>query len=101
MPEKLTLPALWGDCIACHARSVTPSEPQTSTTIGPALSRQAIDELKAIYHRKYGRELPDREAWAMGHRLVRLFAILTRPPRTPPDDEVRTPSRLTRRATGA
>jgi hypothetical protein len=44
------------------------------------LDQKAIDELKAIYRRKYGEDLPDDEAWAMGNRLVRLFAILTRPP---------------------
>ena len=60
------------------------------------LTQKAIDELKAIYRRKYGEELPDTEAWAMGHRLVRLFAILTRPPAPPEtDDGVRTPSHLT------
>ena len=60
------------------------------------LSQKAIDELKAIYRRKYGEDLPDDEALAMGHRLVRLFSILTRPPaETDLSEEVRTPSHLT------
>ena len=63
------------------------------------LTQKAINELKAIYRRKYGKDLPDDEAWAMGHRLVRLFTILTRPPPSPePSDEIRTPSHLTETA---
>lgn len=60
------------------------------------LSQEDIDELKAIYLRKYGEDLPDGEAWAMGNRLVRLFTILTRPPVSEDTSvQVRTPSRLT------
>ncbi len=60
------------------------------------LTQKAIDELKAIYRKKYGEDLPNDEAWAMGNRLVRLFAILTRPPAKREDtEEVRTPSHLT------
>lgn len=45
------------------------------------LTEKAIDELKEIYRRKTGEELSDEEAWEMGNRLVRLFAILARPPK--------------------
>lgn len=44
------------------------------------LTQKAIDELKAIYRRKYGEDLPDDKAWEMGNRLLRLFAVLTRAP---------------------
>ena len=58
------------------------------------LTQKAIDELKEIHHRKTGEQLSDDEAWAMGHRLLRIFAILARPPARQPS-EVRTASRLT------
>jgi len=57
---------------------VTPNETQSSTAIGPALSQKDIDELKVIYHRKYGEDLADDDAWEMGNRLIRVFAVLTR-----------------------
>ncbi len=41
------------------------------------LSQEAIDELKAIHKKQTGKDLTDDEAWAMGHRLARLFKILT------------------------
>jgi hypothetical protein len=44
------------------------------------LTQKSIDELKAIYRRKYGEDLPNDEAWAMGHRLIRVFAFLTETP---------------------
>lgn len=61
------------------------------------LSKQAIDELKAIYRDEFGTDLPDDEAWAMGHRLVRLYAVLSRPPAAESRDfdEVRSQSHLT------
>lgn len=62
------------------------------------LTQKAIDELKEIHRRKTGETLSDEEAWAMGHRLIRIFAILARPPASEPQaDEVRTASRLTDR----
>jgi hypothetical protein len=70
----------------CHAGGVTANQNQILTkdgaTIGPILSPKAIAELKAIYRKEYGEDLSDTDAWAMGHRLVRLFTILTRPPTT-------------------
>jgi hypothetical protein len=45
------------------------------------LSQQAIEDLKAIYRKHYGRDLPDEEAWEMGHRLLRIFTVLTRMPK--------------------
>ena len=44
------------------------------------LTQKAIDDLKAIYRRKYGADLSDDEAWEMGNRLLRVFAVLTRLP---------------------
>ena len=43
------------------------------------LSRKAIEELKTIYKDCYGEELSDDDAWEMGHRLLRVFYVLTRP----------------------
>lgn len=42
------------------------------------LTRKAIDELKAIYKKKYGTDLPDDEAWEMGNRLIRFFSVVYR-----------------------
>lgn len=50
------------------------------------LSRDAIEELKTIYRKEYGRELSDEAAWEMGHRLLRVFAILMRRPPKLSDD---------------
>jgi hypothetical protein len=66
------------------------------------LTQKAIDELKEIHRQKTGESLSDDEAWAMGHRLLRIFAILTRSPTNEtPRDEVRTASRLTDPRSGA
>lgn len=43
------------------------------------LSREAIEELKAIHRKETGELLTDDDAWAMGHRLVRIFDVLARP----------------------
>jgi hypothetical protein len=61
------------------------------------LSKQAINELKAIYRDEFGADLSDDAAWAMGHRLVRLYTVLTRPPAAESRgfDEVRSQSHLT------
>lgn len=59
------------------------------------LTQNAIDDLKAIYRRKYGEDLSDDEAWEMGNRLLRLFAVLTRAPKPKQDEQaVLTASRL-------
>ena len=51
------------------------------------LTQQAIEELKTIYRTHYGHDLPDEEAWEMGNRLLRIFAVLTRMPKTPRKSE--------------
>lgn len=62
------------------------------------LNQKAIDELKAIHQGETGESLSEDEAWAMGHRLLRLFAILVRPQALQEGaEEVRTASRLTDR----
>ena len=43
------------------------------------LSRQAIDEFKAIYQEEFGRELSDDEVQEIALRLLRFFGILARP----------------------
>jgi hypothetical protein len=50
------------------------------------LDRKAIEELKAIHRREFNRDLTDDEAWEMGNRLLRIFAVLMRVP-TPPKQE--------------
>ena len=42
------------------------------------LSRQAIDEFKAIYQEEFGRELSDEEVQEIAVRLLRFFGILVR-----------------------
>jgi hypothetical protein len=61
------------------------------------LPPRAIEELKAIYRKEYGRDLSDEAAWEMGHRLLRIFAVLTRARagESRAIDEVRTISCLT------
>ena len=43
------------------------------------LSRQAIDEFKAIYQEEFGRELSNDEVQEIGIRLLRYFGILVKP----------------------
>lgn len=50
------------------------------------LTQEAIDELKAIYRKHYGEDLPDDEAQEMGNRLLRVFAVLTRGPAENPNE---------------
>ena len=43
------------------------------------LSRQAIDEFKAIYQEEFGETLTDDQVQEMALRLLRFFGILTEP----------------------
>ena len=43
------------------------------------LSRDAIDEFKAIYQEEFGRELSDDEVQEIAIRLLRFFGILVKP----------------------
>lgn len=43
------------------------------------LSREAIDEFKAIYQEEFGRELSDDEVQEIAIRLLQFFGILVRP----------------------
>jgi hypothetical protein len=43
------------------------------------LSRQAIDEFKAIYQEEFGRDLSDDEVQEIAIRLLRFFGILVQP----------------------
>jgi hypothetical protein len=43
------------------------------------LSRQAIDEFKAIHKEEFGRELSDDEVKEIAIRLLRFFGIPFRP----------------------
>jgi hypothetical protein len=45
----------------------------------PQLSREAIDEFKAIYQEEFGRELSDEEVQEIALRLLHFFGILVRP----------------------
>ena len=49
------------------------------------LSRQAIDEFKAIYQEEFGRQLSDDEVQEIAIRLLRFFGILVTP--TPGETE--------------
>ena len=41
------------------------------------LSREAIEEFKAIYQEEFGEELSDDEVQEIAMRLLRFFGILT------------------------
>ena len=43
------------------------------------LSRQAIDEFKAIYQEEFGQTLSDDEVQEIALRLLRFFGILSKP----------------------
>ena len=43
------------------------------------LSREAIDEFKAIYQKEFGVILPDDEVQEIALRLLRFFGILAKP----------------------
>jgi hypothetical protein len=43
------------------------------------LSRQAMDEFKAIYQDEFGQTLSDDEAREIALRLLRFFGILSKP----------------------
>ena len=43
------------------------------------LSRQAIDEFKAIFQEEFGKSLSDDEVQEIALRLLRFFGILARP----------------------
>lgn len=43
------------------------------------LSREAIDEFKAIYQEEFGQTLSDDEVQEIAIRLLRFFGILKRP----------------------
>ena len=43
------------------------------------LSREAIDEFKAIYQEEFGKTLSDDEVQEIAIRLLRFFGILVRP----------------------
>ncbi len=51
------------------------------------LSKRAIENLKVIYRNDYGEDLTDEEAWEMGNRLLRLFAVLMRLPAKPSETD--------------
>jgi hypothetical protein len=43
------------------------------------LSRQAIDEFKAIYQEEFGQSLSDDDVREIAVRLLRFFGILSKP----------------------
>ena len=43
------------------------------------LSREAIEEFKAIYQEEFGKSLTDDEAQEIALRLLRFFGILNQP----------------------
>jgi len=43
------------------------------------LSREAIDDFKAIYKDEFGKELSDDEVQEIALRLLRVFGILQKP----------------------
>ncbi len=49
------------------------------------LSKEAINEFKAIYSEEFGEEISGAEAQEMGEKLLSLFRVIYRP--IPKDDE--------------
>jgi hypothetical protein len=49
------------------------------------LSREAIDEFKAIYQDEFGEQLSDDEVREIATRLLRFFGILTKNTASPVD----------------
>ena len=43
------------------------------------LSKEAIDEFKAIYRKEFGEEVSDAEAGELGESLISLFKVIYRP----------------------
>ena len=43
------------------------------------LSKEAIDEFKAIYKKEFGKDLSDKEALEMATNLINLFKVIYRP----------------------
>lgn len=43
------------------------------------LSKEAINEFKAIYREEFGEEISDAEAQELGESLISLFKIIYRP----------------------
>lgn len=53
------------------------------------LSRQAVEEFKAIYREEFGQNLTDDEVQEIALRLLRFFGILHQPlPDEPPDNAI-------------
>ena len=51
------------------------------------LSREAIEEFKAIYQEEFGKSLTDGEVQEIAFRLLRFFGILNRPHPDDPTDQ--------------
>jgi hypothetical protein len=51
-----------------------------SMTVPQTLSRQAIDEFKAIYRDEFGNTLSDSEVHEIAMRLLRFFGVLVQHP---------------------
>ena len=57
-------------CRACKVNDMKPPQ---------QLSREAIEEFKAIYQDEFGQELSDDEVQEIAMRLLRFFGILSKP----------------------
>ena len=51
------------------------------------LSREALDDFKAIYQDEFGKELSDDEVQEIAIRLLRFFGILRQPPLNDSSDQ--------------
>ena len=67
MPERTNLPSFFHH--RCARKVSSMNTPQQ-------LSRQAIDEFKAIYQEEFGKSLSDDEVQEIALRLLRFFGIL-------------------------
>ena len=70
MPDLANLPSFFNAAVELECGAMkTPQQ----------LSRQAIDEFKAIYEEEFGQSLSDDEVREIAIRLLRFFGILVRP----------------------
>ena len=58
------------------------------------LSREAIEEFKAIYEEEFDQKLSDDEVRDIALRLLRFFGILMKPPTSDTPDETDLPQPL-------
>ena len=76
MPDLTSLPSFFRQR---RTRKVNGMKTPQHMKLPQQLSRQAIEEFKAIYQDEFGQILTDDEVQQIAHRLLRFFGILDQP----------------------